>query len=105
MKTTTVLGAIEGARWSRSKPSTGFRWHSGESSQFRSIRHGERLAETGPFPLAIKPKWFLDLTRNRLISYRGLPSGVKRLGAWNRRAWRKVMNDRKILGRAGNLKL
>ena len=50
MKTETVLGAIEMARWSRGKHFPGLRCHSDAGSQFTSIRYGERLAEISAVP-------------------------------------------------------
>ncbi len=50
MRTTTVLDAIEMARWSRGTQLTGLRCHSDAGSQFTSIRYGERLAEIGAVP-------------------------------------------------------
>ena len=45
-----VLDAIEMSRWSRGKTLAGLRCHSDASSQFTSIRYGERLAEIGAVP-------------------------------------------------------
>lgn len=50
MKTTTVLDAIEMARWSRGRHLPGLRCHSDAGSQFTSVRYGERLAEIGAVP-------------------------------------------------------
>lgn len=50
MKTTTVLDAIEMARWSRGTHLPGLRCHSDAGSQFTSVRYGERLAEIGAVP-------------------------------------------------------
>ena len=50
MRTTTVLDAIEMARWSRGRNLPGLRCHSDAGSQFTSVRYGERLAEIGAVP-------------------------------------------------------
>ena len=50
MRTTTVLEAIEMARWSRGNTLAGLRCHSDAGSHFTSIRYGERLAEIGAVP-------------------------------------------------------
>src|SRR5690606_7338172 len=45
MRTPVVLDAIEMARWNRGTLHADLRCHSDASSQFTSIRYGERLAE------------------------------------------------------------
>lgn len=50
MRTSTVLDAIEMARWSRGAHLPGLRCHSDAGAQFTSLRYGERLAEIGAVP-------------------------------------------------------
>ena len=50
MRTTTVLDALERARWMRGTHLEGLVCHSDAGSQFTSLRYGERLAELGAVP-------------------------------------------------------
>ena len=50
MRTSTVLDALEMARWARGTRLEGLVCHSDAGSQFTSIRYGERLAELGAVP-------------------------------------------------------